>query len=285
MRKYFKYKIIGFVLILAGVVSCDTATQDVEPVISPANYPVASFATSSSSASLTEGDTLTYTITMDKMLDRAITFTAVITGGTADEDDLLAEPVVMNPYNNEVKLYIIANDDGFPEIDETLEFEIRVLSIAERYLLNQNTVFPSASLTLVNVNDPTLLTIAFSWPTDDDMDIVTWSDTPDYPHTEWGDGGATGSNPEVDKSIWLSDPVGTYYVNIMDWDAGIEFDYTFTLGHPDGTLQIINGTFDGTDKSIYTNDQWTAWGGSYDSYRILKVVNDGTKFTVTSLQE
>jgi len=77
--------------------------------------------------------------------------------------------------------------------------------------------------------------------------------------------------------------VGTYYVNVMDWDAGIDFDYTFTLGYPDGSVEVITGIFTGTDKSGYVNDQWTAWGGSYDSYRILQVVNDGTKFTVTEL--
>ncbi len=270
---------------MVSIVACDTATQDVEPVISPDNYPVVSFTASSSSTSLTEGDTLIYTITMDKMIDRSVTFSPVVTGGTADEDDYTAEPAVLQPYNTEVKFYIVASEDGLPEESETLDMEIKVLSIADRYLVNQNTVFPSVSLTLVSVNDPTLLTIAFSWPTEDDMDIVTWSDTPDYPHTEWGDGGATGSNPEIDKSIWLSDPAGTYYVNIMDWDAEIDFDYTFVLGHPDGTNQVITGTFTGTDKSGYTNDHWTAWGGSYDSYRVLKVVNDGTKFTVTSLPE
>ncbi len=65
--------------------------------------------------------------------------------------------------------------------------------------------------------------------------------------------------------------------------ATSSFDYTFTLGYPDGSVQIIEGTFDSDDLGKYTMDVWTAWGGGYASYRILKVVNDGTKFVVTAL--
>ena len=217
------------------------------------------------------------------MIDRSITFSADILSGTADESDYVIEPATLLPYTKEVKMYIIGVEDDSPEAEETVKFDITVPSIADKYLLNPSVTFPTVDLKIANVNDPTLLTIVFSWPTEDDMDIVTWSDTDENPLTEWGDGGATGSNPEIDKSIWLSDPVGNYYVNIMDWDAGIDFNYTFTLGHPDGSVTTITGTFQGTDKSIYTNDPWTAWGDSYDSYRVLKVVNDGTKFTVTKL--
>lgn len=274
---------MGLALIVIGFAACDTASQDVEPIISPENYPLATITSASGSTDIQEGDTLTYIIATNKMIDRAITFTPVVTGGTAGEADFIAAPAVLQPYSREAKLYIIATEDNIPEQSETVNVRISIESIAERYLVNPNTVLPSASLTIENKNDPTLLTIMFSWPTDDDMDIVTWSDTEDYPLTEWGAGGATSSNPEFDTAIWLSDPVGTYYVNIMDWDAGIDFDYTFTLGYPDGSVQVIEGTFTGTDKSGYTNDQWTAWGGSYDSYRILKVENDGTQFTVTVL--
>ena len=84
-------------------------------------------------------------------------------------------------------------------------------------------------------------------------------------------------------SIWLSDPVGTYYVNIMNWGEP-NFDYKFSLGHPDGTVQVIENTFESDNLGKYTNDNWLAWGGSgYDSFRVLKVVNDGTKFVVTEL--
>ena len=283
MKKYISYKIIGLALIVIGFAACDTASQDTEPIVSPDKNPLPTF-TASGSNSVNEGSVFKYTITLDKMLDRSLTFTPIITGGTAtDGDDFVIEPATLPPYTKTGELIVDVIADDVPETNETLTFTVEISSLGEKYLVNPATTFPTANLTLVNKNDPTLLTIVFSWPTEDDMDIVTWSDTDENPLTEWGDGGATGSNPEIDKSIWLSDPVGNYYVNIMDWDAGIDFNYTFTLGHPDGSVTTITGTFQGTDKSIYTNDPWTAWGGSYDSYRVLKVVNDGTKFTVTKL--
>jgi hypothetical protein len=41
-----------------------------------------------------------------------------------------------------------------------------------------------------------------------------------------GTGGAT-LNPEIDHSIWLEDPTGDYYVTVLDYDAGVDFNYTF----------------------------------------------------------
>ena len=121
----------------------------------------------------------------------------------------------------------------------------------------------------------------FGWDTDDDIDIVTWSNTATYPMTEWGDGGATGDNPEFDKSIWLADPPGTYYVNIMNWDVPT-FNYTFTLGYPDGAVEVITGTFDSADPGIL--DVWNAWGDPYDSFRTLEVEVTATAITVKELQ-
>jgi hypothetical protein len=43
----------------------------------------------------------------------------------------------------------------------------------------------------------------------------------------WGTGGATLANPEIDHSIWLEDPTGDYYVTVLDYDAGVDFNYTF----------------------------------------------------------
>ncbi len=283
MRKYLFHKIMGFTLILAGFLAC-TAEQDVEPIVGTDNYPVATFTPSSASTSLAEGDTLIYSISTDIPIDRSITFNGVVKGGTAtDGSDYIIEPAVLAPYTKSVDMYIIANEDDVPEANETVQFEIGAYSIADRYLLNPTTVKPVVNLTLANVNDPTLLTVLFEWPDHDtDIDIVVWSDTEDYPQTEWSDAGATTANPETDKSIWLSDPVGTYYINIMDWGAET-FTYKFTLGHPDGSTQIIEGTFDTSDYTQYTEDVWTAWGGGYSSYRVLQVVNDGTSFVVTKL--
>ena len=127
------------------------------------------------------------------------------------------------------------------------------------------------------------LKIKFAWPGSNDYDIVTWNATK-TPLVGWGDKGATTANPEFDSSIHLTDPVGTYYVNIMEWGYGVKFNYTFTIAVAGLNDQIITGTFDGTNVSQYTNDIWTKWGApNYDSFRVLKVVNDGSTFVVTKL--
>lgn len=284
MKILSKYNLIGLTVLLLGLASCDTletAKQDAEPIISPDGYPVATFTSSEPDNTVMEGDTLYYTIKTNKMLDRAVTFRLNLVGGDLTEDGYIVEPAVLQPYTDEVQMMIIFNDDGVPAPAKTAQFEIAVESVAERYLLNPSQVFPAINLTVENYFDPTLLTIAMSWATDDDFDMVTWSNTTENPMTEWGDGGATTANPEIDHSIWLSDPVGIYYVSVMDWEAG-PFDYTFTICHPDGTLQTITGTFDASAPGV-VNDPWTAWGGSYDSYRVLQVVNNGDSFTVTKL--
>jgi hypothetical protein len=288
MRKYIVYKIVGLALLVVAFAGCDTASQDVEPVVSPDDYPMVVFQSDATGTTVHEGDTVTFTITFDKMIDRSVTFHVKQTGGTAEEDvDYVVETATIQPYSLEAELRIIFIMDDIPETED-LSFQgvIEVPSLADKYLVNPDVVYPTMDYTLKSVNDPTLLTIMFSWPTEDDIDIVTWSDTEDYPMTEWGAGGATGANPEFDKAIWLSDPPGTYYVNIMHWGAP-PFDYTFTLGYPDQTVEVITGRFDSDHLEKYTLDWWTAWGGDpgYDSYRILKVENDNSKFTVTKLAE
>jgi len=271
---------------MATLVGCDTALQDASPVVSPDNYPMVTFTPNFSGSSVKEGDTLIYTITLNKILDRSVTFTINQTGGTAVEDlDYIVEPGVMATYSLETELMIIFPLDDFPETEATsFTGEIEIPSLADKYLVNPNVEFPTFDLSLASVNDPTLLTIVLSWGTEDDIDIVTWSNTTEFPMTEWGDGGATGANPEIDNSIWLSDPIGTYYINFMHWGAP-SFDYTLTLGHPDGTVEVLTGTFDSENLDNYTLDWWTAWGGDpgFDSYRVYSVDNDGTKFTVSPL--
>ena len=288
MRKYLIYNLAAVAFALGTLISCDAPDQELEPIISPDSKPVATFTPSVSGTTFSEGDTLILTIASDKMIDRALTFTAMVEGGTADELDYTVigndgSVAVMQPYTNTVEMMIIFTEDNFPEAGEDLQLEIGVYGIAEKYLLGPSYQNLSLDLDIVNVNDPSSLTIAMGWPTEDDFDFIVWRDTSvtAEPLLEpWGDAGATTHNPEVDNNIWLEEP-GTYYVGIMDWDAG-PFDYTFTFGYPDGSMSTITGTFDKETKT-YINDPWTAWGGSYDSYRLLKIVNDGTTFTVTAL--
>lgn len=282
MRKYNILPLLGLAMLTLGLGSCDTlrtSEQDAEAVSSPDGNPVITFTPNITGNELTELDTFIYTLTLDKMLDRAITVSGELVDGTVTDDDYEIVPVTIQPYSKTADLMIIFHDDGVVgTTPKTASFEFAIESLAERYLVNPSQVFPTLDLT---INNPSVLIITFDWSSTDDIDIVTWSDTETNPLTEWGDAGATTAQPEIDESLWLTDPVGTYYVNIMDWGSD-PFDYTFSLLFPNGSVQTITGTFDRT-VNTYTNDRWTAWGGSYSSYRVLKVVNNGTSFTVTKL--
>jgi len=279
MRKHFKYLIIGLVLVAFGVTGCDD--DDVSATISPADYPVATFTTDFVGDVIPENGSITYTITIDKPIEYDLHF-SIKYDGTVDEDDFEElEDAVIPAYSTSTDISINFLYDGVSEEEETMSIEIGEFNLGTRYFLNPSTVNLKQELKVANlVNDPSLLSIQFDWSNSEDIDIVTWSATD--PMEGWGDGGATGAQPEMDESLLLSDPVGTYYVNIMHW-GGPTFDYTFTIAHPDQTEQVITGTFDADNLDQYTNDIWTDWGDPYDSYRVLKVENDGTKFTVTKL--
>ncbi len=185
-----------------------------------------------------EGQTIVATLTFSKPLERSVTFTPTVIGGTADDHDYEElSSVTMQPYTTEVEFHIVLNEDYEVELTETLDIQLEITSIAEKYLVHPNTVIPPINITFDNYFDPTLLTINFAWDNDLDMDMLVYSDTPTYPATLWGTGGAGSGNPEIDHSIWLEDPVGDYYVCILDWDEGVNFKYTYTLGYPDGTIR------------------------------------------------
>ena len=286
MRKYIIYKVAGLALLVLAMVGCDTASQEVEPIVSPDDYPMVSFQSDLTGNSIYEGDTITYTITFDKMIDRSVTFSFEQTGGTAEEGvDFDFVPGIVQPWSTSAELMIIFTEDNIPETEDlTLQGELAILSVGDKYLVNQSIEFPSLDVTLKSWNDPTLLTISFGWNSEDDNDMVIFYQVEPDSLDAWSDMGATLANPEIDMTIWLTDPPGPYYVNVMHW-GNPPFDYTFLIGHPDQTLQVITGTFDSDHLEKYTVDAWTAWGGSYDSYRILKIENDGTKFTVTKVPE
>jgi len=283
MKKYIKYKLYGLLLFLFAFASCETADADVSPIISPLNKPVVTVTPNFSHTPI-EGETVTYSITLDKTIDRSITFTPMVTGGTAGEHDYEPlESVVLEGYTKSVDFPVVIINNHEPNSSKNLEIQLEILGIAEKYLVHPDTTIPVIDLNWDDYYNPTLLVVYFSWDTDDDMDMVTMSDTADYPLEPWGAGGATSANPEVDESIWLADPLGDYYVDLIDWDEGVTFNYTFTVVHPDASIQTFTGIWNPANSGDYFADTWLASWGSPAAYRLLKVVNDGTKFVVTAL--
>lgn len=166
MRNYIKIKIFGLALILFAMFSCDTATQDVSPTISPDNYPLVTFTMDNSSATITEGDTIVYTITLDKMIDRSLTFSVdILDATTMDEDEYTVVPGKMNAFSTSCKLMIITNADEAIETSENLSFQFVINSLAEKYLVNPSTVFASSSFTVNNIVGEDLV-LEFGWEAD-----------------------------------------------------------------------------------------------------------------------
>ncbi len=286
MKIFSKINIIGLVLLIGGFASCEdleTAEQDAAEIISPDGNPTVTLTTDFSGTAL-EGETILYTITFSKPLERSVTFTPSVVGGTADSDDYEElSSVTMQAYTTEVTFPVVLNSDYLIESNENLDIQLEILPVGEKYLVHPNTVIPAINISIANVGDSNQLIINFAWDNDLDMDMLTYSDTATYPETLWGTGGAGSGNPEIDHSIWLNDPTGDYYVTILDWWEGVDFNYTFTVMYPsDGTVETFTGTFDGTNYPYESFVGPASWG-SPNAYKILKVVNDGTAFTITAL--
>lgn len=303
MRKHIIYNVLGLAFIVAGMVACDTASQDVEPVISPDGYPTATVAPVATSVS--EGNQLIINITTDKMIDRSLTFTFKQTGGTADADDYSVEPAVIAPYTKSAQMVINTNIDFDFAASETIVGEIGVYSIAEKYLLNPATVNPyQLTVTINNTVSPDL-EIAFSWNADVVIDGDTYdaADNIDFDFIVCPEAGfdisdpwateigiydaATGSSPEHMTLSGLDN--GTYLL-VAD------LYYNDFVGYSDGSVKIpIVATFTRQGTSVidqevginpadmmadntpgFDNDP----SGAYNVV-VAKVTVAGDKYTIT----
>lgn len=302
MRKNLINYIAGFALILVMITSCDQASQEASPIVEPDDsYPVATFTTNFSGNTVTEGDTIMYTINLNKTIDRPITFDAIVTDGTVNSNDYVAQSVTVPAYYTEATMYIIFIADDFPEESETINIELGITNQAEKYLVHPSTTYPALDLTVNNYNDPEALTIAYGWDTEnDDIDLlgVYEESVPYYAPVgtllSWL-AAASSDNPEIAKistdvsldsdNLPNADPVGTYYIGIDPYHVeGSSFNFTISIGHPDQTNEYFTGTFDMTATGDYVTDPFTAW--DMIIYRMLKVVSNGDDtFTVSYVFE
>lgn len=281
MRKNLKYYVIGLTLLMVSFVSCDQASQEVSPIVVPdSSYPIVEALTLENAGTIREGDTIVYTVSINNPISHSLTFAHVLdTVATTlvEHVDFDIISATIDPWETEGELWIISYADVNPEPVGVIAFGLTVNSLAEKYLLHPDNVFPDAEVT---IHPPLWLDIIMDWDSDDDIDFVIYKDDEiNLMHSAYSDQGATLAQPEGDNSIKLAD-VGTYYVDVMHWGVS-SFDYTFTIGKPDGIGETFTGTFTSDNLRAYYLGIWTDWGGGYDSYRILKVVNDGTNFTVT----
>jgi hypothetical protein len=304
MRKYILYKVLGLAFVVIGMVACDTASQEVEPVISPDGYPVSTI--TPVATTVMEGENLVVNITIDKMIERSITFTFVQTGGTADENDYSVESATLQPYTKSVQMVFETFVDYDFDATETLEGEIGVYSIADRYLLNPSAENPvDVSFTITNTVSPDLK-VSFSWGGDVVIDDVTYdaADEVDFdflvcPEADfdvsdpWANcldiyDAVTGSNPEEMTLSGLAD--GVYYLVAELWYNGLatyDGDGSFTI--PIVTSFTRQGTsvidMEVTqDPADVITDSTLGWGNDPETpfdVVVATVTVAGDKYTIT----
>jgi len=219
-----RIKLLGLAVLMAvAIAGCDTASQDVEPVVSPDGYPTATFAPTTKTCN--EGDTIYFKVTTDKPIDRAITFTFKQKGGTANSEDYTAFPAVLQPYTKSVDLMIITWQDFDFTATETIQGEIGVYSIADRYLLNPLTVNPTPVTVTLN-NYVGQLTVDFYWGKDITILVV----------------GTFSTTNNVDFDIWYADAEGFDPADV--WLTYIDY-IAATGNHPESVSfeGIPNGTY------------------------------------------
>ncbi len=267
MRQFAKYKLLGLSIIAAiGIVACDSASQDVEPVISPDGYPVATFAPNSTTCD--EGDTVYFTITTDKPIDRAVSFTFKQTGGTANDADYTAKPAVLLPYTTSVDLMIITWQDADETPTETLLGDIGAYNPGEKYLLNPGTVNPTpVTLTINNFVGP--LTVDLFW----DKDITIPGD--DTYHAA----------SYVDFDFLIVNVEGFDFDDIWasDFDfvaASASHPESFTFDAPDGSYYLIANLFSngfagyGANTTIPVTAQFNRQGTPLKNYQLIQSAAD-----------
>lgn len=281
-RRVKKYLTAVMYLFMATCVlfSC-RPKQEVSPIISPDNYPLATFTTNNDLNNINKGDTLVFNISLDQMMKESLSFgIKILSGSVASEDAFEVSGGLMASFTTETILTVYVIQDNFPEDDKQLEMEIGVFEIGQRYLLNPATANPIISTLLKNVNNSIAITVSFGWEdpeNETDFDLLVVSE--DF--GAWSADGATSNNPEVDLSVWTIDPDGNYFFGFDPYDVPNEVNnYTLRVGHPDGTVEVFEGVIiESTIAEDFIADNFDAWG--IPSYRLLSVSKTGSSYVVT----
>lgn len=316
MRNISKYSTLGLFLVLLGFASCDmlrTAEQDAMPIVEPNDtYPVIASFTMDNTGTITEGDTITYTLKINKPIDRSLTFTPVVQSASTlkehDDFDILG-PVIIAPWETEGKLVVYTYADTDPEDAKNLVITFKMNSLAEKYLVHPDNVFPEITTSVNNFKSPNLI-LEFHWAKDIDLGpdgVYSTSNNVDFDvYIVSAEGfdisdplandvgiydGATGNEPEVieiapgmledGEYIFMSD---LYTNGFAGYGNTTEVPVT-TVAYQIGTdleeeiaqdpSGIINADMPGADDE-----------GGYSSNAILvKVKVEGTKFTISDYKD
>lgn len=235
MKKYLKSILLATILIFA--VSCEE-DQDVEAAISTDDYSMATITLGPGSTTFNEKDepVFVFDIELDKPLLRSVDISVEQIGGDAmlhyDYDIVNA---TIPAYTTTGQIMIMIHSDTEVEGTETLELQlIPGPSLANAFLLNPDTVFPSLNLTIedyvfcfwtLDATD----TYGDGW-NGASINLTSEGETTTYANEDLD--GVLGSET-VSFNIPVSDGADYSFEFISgDWDGEI----VYTLTAPDGTV-------------------------------------------------
>nr|WP_321451785.1 hypothetical protein [uncultured Carboxylicivirga sp.] len=274
MRNFNIYKILTVLVLSSALFSC--YESDVEPVIDPAGYSTATIELEGSfDGTVEEGDILTYNITLDKAMETDLEFDIKeLAGDAVRDEDFIVTGGVIPGYATSTTLTVEFVANGIPEESKTLDFQVGVFALGQRYTLNPSTVMPEYSTTLKSVNDETGLTVAVEWDNhDDDWDLMIIDEAVTGEWTGWA--GATGDNPEV--TLLTNDvPDGVYYVEVDPYS--VENDvvhFNISIGKPDQSVEFFEWTYNAAESGDYPVGV---------GYQLVKIVKSGTGYTCSLVE-
>ena len=281
MRSIYRYS--WGVLSIAALLTWSSCSneQEVSAIVSPNDFSTVTITPSTVPSLVNEGDTLKFTLTVDKMFTQDIDF-SVLYDATSEGLDVDYEVVggTFPAYTLSTEVSVIILEDNFPEMSESLKLTLTSEpDYGFNFQLSPSSESLSMDLSITNVNNPDALTVSFAWDDPDhesDFDFLVES----LSDGSWSTSGATGSNPETDMSVDTDSPDGTYYFGVDPYSV-VDGDIAFTVnvGHPDGTVEVFSGAFNTSNLENYTTDLFSAW--DTDMYRMVTVVKSGDTYTVT----
>ncbi len=234
---------------MATIVSCDKASVDPSSIVEPNDtYPVVTTLVLNNVGDVIEGDTLFYTLSINKPIDRSLTFApVVISSGTTlvnGDDYHILGSAIIDPWNTSTDFMIETFSDGDYEEAKTLSFTFIINSLAEKYLVHPDNVFPTTSVSVKNlVSDD--LNLEFSWATDIDLGFGVYS---------------TSNN--VDFDVFISEVAG---FDINDpWASPYSSIMAATGDHPE-VITLTEGDLPDGDYVFWSE----LWSNAFVGYGVL----------------
>jgi hypothetical protein len=161
MKRHTIFNLAALVFIAGTFVACEYS-QDVDPIISPDDYPVLTVTPVGEYSALDEGDTIYFNVSIDKMNERSLTIGASVVGGDADDNDIQVSPAVIQPYSTSATMMVIFPQDWDAESTESMHLQPGIFSLGEKYQVNPSTVYPVLDLSLTNYVS-TDITVTVGW--------------------------------------------------------------------------------------------------------------------------